>query len=150
MWDPNALSFLLNWLRKKYDRPYFNFGDEMNYDPNKKPILLLDFDGVIHSYRSGWQGVTVIPDPPTDGCREAIQELRKTYLVKIHSTRCETRTGRLAIEWWLSENGIRVDEICEHKPPAVLYVDDRGITFSGDWIQTLEAIRTFEHWHKKK
>lgn len=29
-----------------------------------KPILCLDFDGVIHSYASGWKGADVIPDPP--------------------------------------------------------------------------------------
>jgi len=28
-----------------------------------KPILCLDFDGVIHSYSSGWKGADVIPDP---------------------------------------------------------------------------------------
>ena len=30
---------------------------------NRKPILCLDFDGVIHSYISGWKGADVIPDP---------------------------------------------------------------------------------------
>ena len=27
-----------------------------------KPILCLDFDGVIHRYDSGWKGADVIPD----------------------------------------------------------------------------------------
>ena len=31
----------------------------------RKPILCLDFDGVLHTYSSGWKGADVIPDPPT-------------------------------------------------------------------------------------
>jgi hypothetical protein len=33
--------------------------------------VCLDFDGVVHSYRSGWRGATVIPDPPIHGTAEA-------------------------------------------------------------------------------
>jgi hypothetical protein len=33
----------------------------------RKPILCLDFDGVLHSYTSGWKGAAVIPDPPVPG-----------------------------------------------------------------------------------
>ncbi len=29
-----------------------------------KQTVVFDFDGVIHSYTSGWKGATVIPDPP--------------------------------------------------------------------------------------
>ncbi len=32
-----------------------------------KPILCVDFDGVVHSYTSGWKGETVIPYPPVNG-----------------------------------------------------------------------------------
>lgn len=31
------------------------------------PILCLDFDGVCHSYTSGWKGAAVIPDPAVPG-----------------------------------------------------------------------------------
>lgn len=43
--------------------------------PGDKTVIF-DFDGVIHSYASGWQGVTEIHDPPVDGIKEAIDELR--------------------------------------------------------------------------
>ena len=45
--------------------------------------VCLDFDGVIHSYRSGWKGEGNIPDPPIHGVRESIIELRKRYRVVI-------------------------------------------------------------------
>lgn len=37
----------------------------------RKPTVVFDFDGVIHSYTSGWKGATEIPDPPVPGVREA-------------------------------------------------------------------------------
>jgi hypothetical protein len=36
-----------------------------------------------------------------------------------------------------------VDEICEHKPPAMVYVDDRGIRFRGDWDQAMFDVQEF-------
>jgi hypothetical protein len=81
-----------------------------------------DFDGVVHSYRSGWCGAEIIPDPPIHGTREAVARLRKTYRVVIHSSRCDTATGREAIAHWLAKHEIEVDEICEHKPPAMLHL----------------------------
>jgi hypothetical protein len=87
--------------------------------------ICLDFDGVIHSYTSGWCGADVIPDPPIHGTATAIERLRKSFRVVVHSSRCRTPEGRTAIEAWLKLHGIEVDEVVEHKPPAFAYVDDR-------------------------
>jgi hypothetical protein len=105
--------------------------------------VCLDFDGVVHSYRSGWCGSEIIPDPPIHGTREAIARLRKLYRVVIHSSRCSSEAGRLAIEHWLQKHDIAVDEVCTHKPPAMVYVDDRAVPFRGDWDQAMAAISDF-------
>jgi hypothetical protein len=105
--------------------------------------VCLDFDGVLHSYKSGWRGEAIIPDPPIHGTREAIARLRSLYRIVVHSTRCRTAEGRAAVEAWLREHGITVDEVCEHKPPALAYVDDRAVPFRGDWDQVLTDIRQF-------
>ena len=94
--------------------------------------VVFDFDGVIHSYRSGWKGVNAIPDPPVNGIREVIEELRsKGYEVVIVSTRSSSEEGLHAIEDWLDYYGIVVDRIEKIKPPALVYIDDRAIRFKG-------------------
>jgi hypothetical protein len=105
--------------------------------------ICLDFDGVIHSYRSGWKGESNIPDPPIHGVREAISHLRKRYRVVIHSSRSATEEGCDAIRKWLARHDIEVDDVCMHKPPALVYVDDRAIPFTGDWQQTIADINDF-------
>ena len=41
-----------------------------------KKTVVFDFDGVIHSYTSGWQGIGNIPDPVVPGIQSAISTLR--------------------------------------------------------------------------
>lgn len=109
----------------------------------RRRTICIDFDGVIHSYRSGWQGEQTIADPPIHRSKEAIAVLRKTYRVVVHSARCRSEEGRRAIQHWLDRFGIEVDEVCEHKPPAMVYLDDRGVPFTGDWEEAILAIRNF-------
>ena len=57
----------------------------------------------------------------------------RAYRVAVHSARCRTEAGRQAVANWLHKHDIIVDEVCEHKPPAYVYVDDRAIRFRGNW-----------------
>ena len=77
-----------------------------------KPTVVFDFDGVIHSYTSGWKGVAEIPDPPVPGIGEAIAELRQLgYRAVVVSTRCSTAEGMGAVRRYLRDNGIEVDSV---------------------------------------
>ena len=55
--------------------------------------ICLDFDGVVHSYVSGWKGATIIPDAPVPMTKRAIELLRMDYEVKIFSSRCGQEGG---------------------------------------------------------
>jgi hypothetical protein len=33
--------------------------------------------------------------------------------------------------------------VCSHKPPAMVYVDDRAVRFRGDWDDTIGEIVQF-------
>ena len=114
-----------------------------------KQTVVFDFDGVIHSYTSGWQGPTVIPDPPVPGIKEAIQDIRSEgYEVVVVSTRCVSRTGLFEIWKWLEEHDIQVDDVCAEKPPAIVYIDDRAICFDGKPETLLGKIQAFKPWNK--
>ena len=116
----------------------------------QKPIVAFDFDGVIHSYKSGWQGADTIPDPPVEGINEAIQEIRKQYRVEVFSSRCHQPGGLEAIEAYLALKGIEVDAVVTVKPPAYVIIDDRAITFDGDSKTLLNKIVKFVPWHKRE
>ena len=115
-----------------------------------KQTLILDFDGVVHSYRSGWKGADVIPDPPTDGAKEAIAKLRERFVVVIVSSRTHQQGGIAAIREWLRKWDIEVDDVPDHKPPHVCTVDDRAFRFEGDWGDVLSGIdAACVPWNKK-
>ena len=94
-----------------------------------KGTIVFDFDGVIHKYSKGWQDGSIY-DEPNQSVIEVIDKLRANgYIVDIVSTRCATEEGAKSIGEWLNKYGIEVDHILAHKPPALVYIDDRAINF---------------------
>lgn len=113
--------------------------------------VVFDFDGVIHSYKSGWQGdYAIIPDPPVPGIQEVIGALQMNgYEVIVVSTRCRTARGAKAVEEYLMKHRIGVSKVMSEKPPAVCYVDDRAICFDGDTESLLNKIQNFKPWNSE-
>ena len=112
-----------------------------------KPTVVFDLDGVIHSYKSGWQGASVIPDPVVPGIIEAIDSLRAHgYRVVVVSTRCVSSEGMEAVKNYLAENQIVVDDVLAEKPPALCYVDDRAICFRGNAGKLVRQVESFKTW----
>ncbi len=111
--------------------------------PRKRRTICLDFDGVVHSYQTGWHGETIISDPPIHRVDQAINRLRKDFRVVVFSARCRSDEGVQAIKDWLTKHNIEVDDVCRDKPPAHIYVDDRAVRFTGDWDDTIATIYDF-------
>jgi hypothetical protein len=117
------------------------------------PTLCIDFDGVIHSYDRGWQGGTIYGEL-TDGFTEWVEQAVKHFKLVIYSSRSVTAEGREAMRSWLHERfGDDVDVLFEftaEKPPAFLTVDDRCVTFTGDWskLDPVE-LRKFRPWNQQ-
>lgn len=117
-----------------------------------KQTVVFDFDGVIHSYASGWKGTINIPDSPVNGIENALQDIHNAgYEIVIVSTRCASPAGQLAIENWLGEYGLAqyVDRVVKEKPPAIVYIDDRAICFDGKADDLLSKIQAFSPWYTK-
>ena len=115
-----------------------------------KKTVVFDFDGVIHSYTSGWKGESVVLDPPVPGIKEAIDNIRKEgYEVVVVSTRCSSEVGMRAVNTYLNKHDIFVDRVLKEKPPAIVYIDDRAICFDGSASELLGKIKSFEPWNKK-
>lgn len=69
-----------------------------------KPILCLDFDGVLHSYTTKWVNARTIPDPPVEGAMQTLLRYMEHFEVHILSSRSHQWGGRRAMKRWLVNN----------------------------------------------
>lgn len=112
----------------------------------------IDFDGVLHSYTSGWLGETVIPDAPTEGAQEFVRDLIVMGFTPIvASTRAQHAIARQAMATWLGREGFPEVSIAAGKPPASFYLDDRALRFEGPgkWPTEAEIKAACVPWNKR-
>ena len=118
-----------------------------------KKLLSLDFDGVLHSYTSGYTGDPYdIPDPPVKGSKAFLKEAIKHFDVGIHSSRLRHFFGKVVVRDWLIKHyGRKISDkiqLFTDKPPFHLHLDDRAATFTGKF-PTMKEIESFKPWHEE-
>lgn len=114
-----------------------------------KPILCLDFDGVIHDYKKGWCDGDIY-GTVTPGFFEWASQAKNLFQLVIYSSRSATVDGKIAMWSWLKHEwghwrhfgagqehpdpvSYNQFEFAHEKPPAFLTIDDRTIQFEGNW-----------------
>lgn len=130
--------------------------------------IAVDFDGVIHAYSKGWLDGSLYDDP-VPGAIESLNVLMVEYSVYVHTTRrpgdvgswlkpygfdvttddtCPSCRGTSGIScpiclssgmllFW-NERGKLL--VTPRKLPALVYVDDRGLRFTGSWDRALSDL----------
>ncbi len=111
----------------------------------KKPSIVVDFDGVICEHR--------FPDvgEPSEGVQEALNTLEKAgYSIVIHSCRTSYKFKNLLV-------GDQCERIMDYmkyyklpfdhiwgpdKPIGVAYIDDKGINFNNNWGEITDRLVT--------
>jgi hypothetical protein len=134
-----------------------------------KPILCVDFDGVIHSYTSPWTNAATISDGPVPGALRWLWKATEFFNVMVYSSRSKSNDGIDAMHNWMRSESIKefgedhpmstrsADRssypitFCHEKPAAFLTIDDRAICFDGDWSKLHpEDLIKFKPWNKRE
>lgn len=78
-----------------------------------KPTIGVDFDGVLHSYTSGWKGARTIPDQPVPGAIEWLCSMLPHFTIAISSARSGQWGGRWAMKRWLATHAANLSMLDE-------------------------------------
>jgi len=136
---------------------------------NRDVTLALDFDGVIHKYSQGWHDGSIYDDS-VPGAIEFIAEMmwKHQWSIFIMSTRDPQQ-----IKEWFEQKIFKpgqeslfsvtvIDEsvqkwtnkcnlgITNRKLQATVYVDDRGLTFDGNFDDLHRKIQLFRTWSNRE
>jgi len=109
----------------------------------KEATIAIDFDGVIHQYSKGFQGLDNAYDPPMPGVRSALDQLiMGGYRLIIVSS----RPTPIIKEWLKKYKMISYfDDVSNTKHPAKYYIDDHAIRFDKNdpsaWEKTIMFIK---------
>lgn len=145
------------FLSRKFGRT----GESEMSEKLKTYLVAIDFDGVIHSYRSGWQGADLIPDEPVEGAIRWLIWVSsfKELKLAIYSSRNHQDGGIRAMKDFLlrhlflelkdrtmAQNILSKIDFPNCKPPAHVIIDDRAIRFDGKNYPDPDYIIKFRNW----
>lgn len=110
----------------------------------RKRTILIDLDGILNTYTGGYQE-DYIP-PISSGAKEFLEGLASDFDLKLFTT----RPVKLA-EKWLENNEILslFSEVTNVKKTSWLMIDDRCLTFEGDFEKLALQVADFKPWYKK-
>jgi len=110
--------------------------------------VLIDLDGVIHDYINGWNNGKL--GDVINNTKESIDDIRNTFnnvKIIIFTTRASykgndnTEEQIKNVKNFLEKNNIYYDNITGEKLGALIYIDDNGWRFSGNWKKDLPQIK---------
>lgn len=136
-----------------------------------KQTLAIDFDGVIHDRPKSERGCMEVTGDPVPGAMHFLASVVNAFDVVIFSARFRGMDGQEALpivkEWMIDrmneyvedryKRGKKVADIEDimgkirydgQKPIAHVYLDDRAMTFTGQW-PTIEKIMKFKTWSEQ-
>ncbi len=105
--------------------------------------ILIDLDDVLNEY-NGIYVENYIP-PIRHGAKKFLEKMSLKYNVIIFTTRNKNITKQ-----WLKDNNCShfVKKITNAKEPSYLIIDDRCLTFNGNYEDVLLQIEKFKPWYK--
>jgi hypothetical protein len=121
-----------------------------------RPVLCLDFDGVLHLYSKGWHDGTIYDDP-VPGAMEFLARAVAAFDVVVYSSRSKAPDGRRAMKHALSRWLMDADmpvlllsfiTFSHFKPAAFLTIDDRAVCFTGTF-PPIDDLLAFKPWNQK-
>jgi len=158
------------WLKVPVDEP--NTGKLL---PSKRvSIICCDFDGVLHSYTSGWMGgAHIIVDDPVPGAMAWLAQMAHDdrFQVCVYSSRSKDAGGIEAMKAWLLKHlivfyekevgGLDLEELAPasqfvidalefptQKPASNMMIDDRAFCFEGKF-PNVDWLLSFKPWNKR-
>src|SRR4030042_1183816 len=103
--------------------------------------VCVDFDGVLNDYRGYKEGYVY---PLNKDGIAVVRKLKEIgFRVVILSSARLAGIERALHDAFLDDV---VDQITNVKVPAIAYIDDRAITFRGNFQETLEELLNFRTW----
>jgi hypothetical protein len=118
--------------------------------------IAIDFDGVIAEYRH-FKGKGVF-GTPIEGVKEALTEFREAgHIIIINTTRLEVHQIAEYMELnglpynYINFNPKNIEQLLHpSKVLADVYIDDRGVTFSGKWSpEFIDMVLNFKpYWRE--